>query len=81
LLAESEEANESQYALGRYRRPERTSFDLSVGKDSSDRFSASLRILNVLNRRVDLDNSQTFGGFDWNKPREIFAELRYRFYY
>jgi outer membrane receptor protein involved in Fe transport len=75
------EANESQYAFGRYRRPQHTSFDLSVGKDFSDRFSASLHILNVGNRRVDFGNSQTFGGFHWNNPREISAELRYRFHH
>ena len=61
--------------------PQHTSFDLSLGKDFSDRFSASLHALNVANRRIDLDNSQTFGGFHWNNPREIFVELRYRFHY
>ena len=61
--------------------PQHTSFDLSFGKDFSDRFSASLHALNVANRRVDLDNSQTFGGFHWNNPRELFVELRYRFHY
>jgi hypothetical protein len=61
--------------------PQHTSFDLSLGKDFSDRFSASLHALNVANRRVDLDNSQTFGGFHWNNPREIYVELRYRFHY
>jgi hypothetical protein len=61
--------------------PQHTSFDLSLGKDFSERFSASLHALNVANRRVDLDNSQTFGGFHWNNPREFFVELRYRFHY
>src|SRR5882762_487282 len=61
--------------------PQHTSFDLSFGKDFSDRFSASVHALNVANRRVDLDNSQTFGGFHWNNPRELFIELRYRFHY
>ena len=61
--------------------PQHTSFDLSFGKDFSDRFSASVHALNVANRRVDLDNSQTFGGFHWNNPREIYVELRYRFHY
>jgi hypothetical protein len=37
--------------------------------------------LNVTNRRVMLDDSLTFGGFHFNNPREIFAELRYRFHY
>jgi hypothetical protein len=61
--------------------PQHTTFDLSVGKDFGERFSASLNALNVANRRVDLDNSQTFGGFHWNNPREVYVELRYRFHY
>jgi hypothetical protein len=61
--------------------PQHTIFDLSVGKDFGERFSASLNALNVANRRMDLDNSQTFGGFHWNNPREIYAEFRYRFHY
>ena len=61
--------------------PQHTTFDLSIGKDFGERFSASLNALNVANRRVDLDNSQTFGGFHWNNPREIYVEFRYRFHY
>ncbi len=61
--------------------PGHTTFDLSLGKDFGERLSASLNALNVANRRVELDNSQTFGGFHWNNPREIFVELRYRFRY
>jgi hypothetical protein len=61
--------------------PQHTTFDLSVGKDFGEHFSASLNALNVANRRVELDNSQTFGGFHWNNPREIYVEFRYRFHY
>ena len=61
--------------------PQHTTFDLSVGKDFGERFSASLNAINVANRRVELDNSVTFGGFHWNNPREIYLELRYRFHY
>ncbi len=61
--------------------PQHTTFDLSIGKDFGERFSASLNALNVTGRRVDLDNSQTFGGFHWNNPREIYAEVRYHFHY
>ena len=61
--------------------PPHTTFDLSLGKEFGERFSASLHALNVANRRVDLDNSQTFGGFHWNNPREIYGEMRYRFHY
>ena len=61
--------------------PPHTSFDLSLGKNFGEAISASLNALNVGNRRVELDNSVTFGGFHWNDPREIFVEVRYRFHY
>jgi len=61
--------------------PAHTTFDVSIGKDFGERFSASLNSLNVANRRVELDNSLTFGGFHWNNPREIYFELRYKFHY
>jgi outer membrane receptor protein involved in Fe transport len=61
--------------------PGHTTFDLSLGKDFGERISASFNALNVANRRVELDNSVTFGGFHWNNPREIYVELRYRFHY
>jgi outer membrane cobalamin receptor len=61
--------------------PPHTTFDLSLGKDFGERFSASVNAMNVANRRLDLDNSQTFGGFHWNNPREIYVEIRYRFHY
>lgn len=61
--------------------PGHTTVDLSLGKDFGERVSASLNALNLANRRVDIDNSTTFGGFHWNNPREIFVELRFRFHY
>ena len=61
--------------------PAHTTFDLSLGKDFGERFSASVNALNVANRRVILDNSLTFGGFHWNNPREIYVEVRYKFHY
>jgi hypothetical protein len=61
--------------------PQHTTFDLTLGKDFTDNFSASLNAMNVANRRVELDNSVTFGGFHWNAPRELYVELRYRFHY
>jgi hypothetical protein len=61
--------------------PQHTTFDLSFGKDFGERFTASLTALNVANRRVEEDNSLTFGGYHWNLPREIFVQLRYRFHY
>jgi hypothetical protein len=37
--------------------------------------------MNLTNRHLLTDNSLTFGGFHYNEPREIFAEVRYRFGY
>src|SRR5712691_6635542 len=61
--------------------PGHTTFDLTLGKQFGERFSISLSALNVANRRVLLDNSFTFGGTHFLNPREIFAQLRYRFHY
>jgi hypothetical protein len=61
--------------------PQHTTFDLSLGKDFGERFTASLTALNVANHRVEYDNSLTFGGYHWNLPREIYVEFRYRFHY
>lgn len=61
--------------------PGHTTFDLSLGKTFNESFSASLNALNVANRRVELDNSLTFGGFHWNYPRQIYVQLRYNFHY
>jgi outer membrane receptor protein involved in Fe transport len=54
---------------------------VSLGKDFGERFTASLTALNVANRRVEYDNSLTFGGYHWNLPREIYVQVRYRFHY
>ena len=61
--------------------PQHTTLDLTLGKDFGEKYSISVNALNVANRRVELDNSVTFGGFHWNNPREIYAEFRYRFHY
>ncbi|HET9388258.1 MAG TPA: TonB-dependent receptor [Steroidobacteraceae bacterium] len=61
--------------------PGHASVDLSVGRSFGNNLSASVSALNVTNRRLLLDNSLTFGGFHYNNPREIFAEVRYRFGY
>jgi len=61
--------------------PQHTTFDLSLGKDFGERFTASVTALNVINRRVEYDNSLTYGGFHWNLPRQIYVQVRYRFHY
>jgi hypothetical protein len=61
--------------------PSHTTFDLSIGKTFAEKFTVSANSINVANRRVQLDNSLTFGGFHWNDPRQIYGEVRYRFNY
>jgi hypothetical protein len=61
--------------------PSHASIDLSVGKTFGKSLTASLTILNLTNRHLLIDNSLTFDGVHWNNPREIYAELRYRFGY
>ena len=61
--------------------PGHTTFDLTLGKDFGERFSATVTALNVANRHLLIDNSLTFGGMHYNNPREIYAELRWRFHY
>jgi hypothetical protein len=59
--------------------PSHTTVDLSLGKTFAEKYSVSVTAVNLANRRVQLDNSLTFGGFHWNDPRQIYAEFRYRF--
>jgi Carboxypeptidase regulatory-like domain/TonB dependent receptor-like, beta-barrel/TonB-dependent Receptor Plug Domain len=61
--------------------PGHTTFDLSLGKTFGEKYTISVTALNPANRRVELDNSLTFGGFHWNEPRQIYAQFRYRFHY
>jgi len=61
--------------------PGHTTFDLALGKTFAENYTVSVTALNVANRRVQLDNSLTFGGFHWNDPRQIYVEFRYRFHY
>jgi hypothetical protein len=61
--------------------PSHTSVDVSLGKTFTEKYTISVTALNMANRRVQLDNSLTFGGFHWNDPRQIYAQFRYRFRY
>jgi len=58
-----------------------TTFDMSLGKDFGENLSVSVQGVNVGNRRVMLDNSFTFGGTHYINPREIYAQVRWRFHY
>ena len=61
--------------------PGHTTVDVSLGKSLGERLSASVNALNVANSHLLIDNSNTFGGFHFNNPREVYGELRYRFHY
>jgi hypothetical protein len=69
----------SQYP-GQYL-PSHSAVDLSLGKTFAENYTVSVTAVNVANRRVQLDNSLTFGGFHWDEPRQIYGEFRYRFHY
>ncbi|HTV79987.1 MAG TPA: TonB-dependent receptor [Steroidobacteraceae bacterium] len=55
--------------------------DLTLGRHITPDLSASITGLNVTNKHLLTDNSQTFGGVHWNNPFQIYAELHYRFNY
>jgi outer membrane cobalamin receptor len=61
--------------------PGHVNIDLMLGKQFGERFAISVNVLNAANRRLLIDNSLSFGGFHWNDPRQIYAQVRYRFHY
>ncbi|MFL6354473.1 MAG: carboxypeptidase regulatory-like domain-containing protein [Bryobacteraceae bacterium] len=66
---------------GPARLPEHTTVDLALGKNLGESWAFSVNAINVANRRFLLDNSVTFGGTHYFNPREIYAEVRYRFHF
>ena len=61
--------------------PAHTTFDVSAGKSFAENWKVSVNAINVTNHRVLLDNSVTIGGFHYNDPRMLSAEVRYRFHF
>jgi len=61
--------------------PAHTTFDISAGRALGEHFKLSASVLNVTNHRVLTDNSITIGGFHYNDPRTISADLHYRFHF
>jgi hypothetical protein len=61
--------------------PVHTTFDVSAGHGFGENWKVAVNVINVTNHRVLLDNSVTIGGFHYNDPRMISAELRYRFHF
>ena len=61
--------------------PVHTTLDISAGHDLGEHWKVSATMINVTNHRVLLDNSVTIGGFHFNDPRMVSAELHYRFHF
>ena len=61
--------------------PGHTTVNISLGKSFGEKVSVAVTALNVANSHLLIDNSLTFGGVHFNNPREVYAELRYRFHY
>jgi hypothetical protein len=61
--------------------PSHTEINLSAGKSFGQSLQASLTVLNLTDRHLLIDNSLTFGGLHYNDPRQIYAQIRYRFGY
>lgn len=61
--------------------PHDTNLSLAVGKTFRRRTTVTVNAINVTDHRVLVDNSMTFGGLHYNSPREVYAEVRYRFHY
>jgi hypothetical protein len=61
--------------------PGHAELNLSAGKAFGNRLSVSLTALNVTNRHLLVDNSLTFGGVHWNDPRQVYAQIDYKFGY
>ena len=61
--------------------PTHTTYDLALGKSFGENWSVRVTGLNLGNHHYLLDNSNTFGGTHFANPREISAQVRYRFHF
>jgi len=61
--------------------PSHASLDVSIGRHFSESLTGSVSVLNVADRHLLIDNSLTFDGFHYDYPREIYAEIHYKFGY
>jgi hypothetical protein len=61
--------------------PAHTTFDISAGKTLAENLRFAVTVINVTNHRVLTDSSLTIGGFHYNDPRQVSAEVRYRFHF
>jgi outer membrane receptor protein involved in Fe transport len=56
-------------------------FDLGGGKRFGKNWAVTINVLNVTNGSYLLDNSPLLGGVHWVEPRQIWAEVRYKFHF
>ena len=68
----------AHYASAASQRPQS---DDCIGRRFGKNLSTSVSVLNLTNRHLLIDNSLTFDGVHYNAPREIYAELHYKFGY
>jgi outer membrane receptor protein involved in Fe transport len=61
--------------------PGHVRLDLGIGKRFGKNWSVTVNVLNVTNGSYLLDNSPLLGGTHWVEPRQIWAEVRYKFHY
>ncbi len=61
--------------------PSHAELNVTAGKAFGKRLSVSLTVLNVSDRHLLVDNSLTFGGLHYNDPRQVYAQLQYKFGY
>jgi outer membrane receptor protein involved in Fe transport len=61
--------------------PGHVRLDLGGGKQLGKKWQVTINVLNVTNGSYLLDNSPLLGGVHWVEPRQIWAEVRYKFRY
>ena len=61
--------------------PSHTTLDVALSKSFGEKLSVMLTGLNLSDNHYMLDNSNTFGGTHFVNPREISAQVTYRFRY
>jgi len=55
--------------------------DVAAGKSFGESWAVKISATNLTNQRYFVDLSNTFGGSHFSDPRQVSAQLRYRFHY
>ena len=61
--------------------PGHSQVDLGIGKHIGERLAIAVNATNLTDQRILTDNSLTFGGFHYNNPLEVYAQVRWKFHY